>query len=100
MKHYLFTAATGVKTCNQVVSIRAALMTVRYIEIKLSLNADVHGHYPDFKMEIKHDGTDILRIGTSYEYGDPYYPCGICHWEPENLPINKANQIEFNQLKN
>ena len=65
MKHYLFTAATGVKTCNQVVSIRAALMTVRYIEIKLSLNADGHGYYPDFKMEIKHDGGNITILASS-----------------------------------
>lgn len=65
MKHYLFTAATGVKTCNQVVSIRAALMTVRYIEIKLSLNADVHGYYPDFKMEIKHDNGNITILASS-----------------------------------
>lgn len=60
--------------------------------------ADDFNHY--FKLINPADGTDILKIGTSYEYGDPYYPCGICHWEPENLPINKANQIEFNQLKN
>jgi len=65
MKHYLFTAATGVKTCNQVVGIRAALMAVRYIEIKLSLNADVHGYYPDFKIEIKQDGGNITIIAFS-----------------------------------
>lgn len=65
MKHYLFTAATGVKTCNQVVSIRAALMAVRHIEIKLALDADVHGHYPDFRMKIKHDGGNITIIAFS-----------------------------------
>lgn len=65
MKHYLFTAATGVKTCNQVVGIRAALMTVRYIEIKLALDADVHGYYPDFKMEIKHDHGNITILASS-----------------------------------
>ena len=65
MKHYLFTAATGVKTCNQVVGIRAALMAVRSIEIRLSLNADVHGYYPDFKMKIKQDGGNITIIAFS-----------------------------------
>jgi len=65
MKHYLFTAATGVKTCNQVVSIRAALMAVRYIEIKLSLDADVHGYYPDFKIEIKQDSGNITILASS-----------------------------------
>ena len=65
MKHYLFTAATGVKTCSQVVSIRAALMAVRYIEIKLALDADVHGYYPDFKMKIKQDGGNITIIAFS-----------------------------------
>lgn len=65
MKHYLFTAATGVKTCNQVVSIRAALMAVRSIEIMLILNADVHGYYPDFRMKIKHDGRNITILASS-----------------------------------
>ena len=65
MKHYLFTAATGVKTCSQVVSIRAALMAVRHIEIKLALDADVHGHYPDFRIKIKHDGGNITILAFS-----------------------------------
>lgn len=79
MKHYLFTAATGVKTCNQVVSIRAALMTVRYIEIKLSLNADVHGYYPDFKMEIKHDNGNITILASSKGY-NTYEFIDHCMW--------------------
>ena len=79
MKHYLFTAATGVKTCNQVVSIRAALMAVRYIEIKLSLNADVHGYYPDFKMEIKHDGGNITIVAFS-KGNDTYEFIRHCMW--------------------
>ena len=65
MKHYLFTAATSVKTCDQVVAIRAALMAVRYIEIKLALDADVHGYYPDFRMEIKHDHGNITILASS-----------------------------------
>lgn len=65
MKHYLFTAATSVRTCNQVVSIRAALMAVRHIELKLSLDADVHGYYPDFKMRIKRDGGNINIVAFS-----------------------------------
>lgn len=65
MKHYLFTAATGVKTCNQVVGIRAALMAVRHIEIKLALDADVHGYYPDFKIKIKHDYGSITILAFS-----------------------------------
>lgn len=65
MKHYLFTASTSVKTCNQVVAIRAALMAVRYIQIKFSLDADVHGYYPDFKMEIKRDGGNITILASS-----------------------------------
>jgi len=65
MKHYLFTAGTGCKTCNQVVAIRAALMAVRHIEIKLSLDADVHGYYPDFRMEIKHDHGNITILAFS-----------------------------------
>lgn len=65
MKHYLFTAATGVKTCNQVVSIRAALMAVRHIETRLALDADVHGYYPDFKMEIKHESGNITILAFS-----------------------------------
>ena len=65
MKHYLFTASPSVKTCNQVVGIRAALMAVRYIEIKLALDADVHGYYPDFKIKIKQDGGNITIIASS-----------------------------------
>lgn len=79
MKHYLFTAATGVKTCSQVVSIRAALMTVRYIEIKLSLDADVHGYYPDFKMEIKHDHGNITILAFS-KGNDTYEFIRHCMW--------------------
>lgn len=65
MKHYLFTATTKVKTCNLAVNIRAALMAVRHIQMQLSLNADVHGYYPDFKMEIKHDGGNITILASS-----------------------------------
>ena len=61
--------------------------------------ADDFNHY--FKLINPADGTEILKLGTSYEYGDPWYPCGICRWYPENLPINKGNNIELiNQLKN
>lgn len=75
MKHYLFTASTSVKTCNQVIGIRAALMAVRYIQMQLSLNADVHSCYPDFNIEIKHDGGNITIIASSkgsntYEFID------------------------------
>lgn len=62
MKHYLFTASPSVKTCNQVVGIRAALMAVRYIEIKFSLDADIHGYYPDFRIEIKNDTAGNITI--------------------------------------
>jgi len=79
MKHYLFTAATGVKTCNQVVSIRAALMAVRHIEIKLALDADVHGYYPDFKVEIKHDGGNITILAFS-KGNDTYEFINHCMW--------------------
>jgi len=94
MKHYLFTAATGVKTCNRVVSIRAALMAVRYIEIKLSLNADVHGYYPDFKMEIKHDGGNITILASSkgdntYEFIDHCMWFARCMKDYEELLIPK-----------
>lgn len=65
MKHYLFTAATGVKTCSQVVAIRAALMAVRYIQMQLSLDAVVHGYYPDFHLEIRHDGGNITVLASS-----------------------------------
>lgn len=65
MKHYLFTASPSVKTCNQVVSIRAALMAVRYIETKLALDADVHGYYPDFRIKIKHDHGNITILAFS-----------------------------------
>lgn len=92
MKHYLFTAATGVKTCNQVVSIRAALMAVRYIEIKLSLNADVHGYYPDFKIEIKHDSGNITILASSkgnntYEFIDHCMWFARCKRDCEELLI-------------
>ena len=94
MKHYLFTAATGVKTCNQVISIRAALMTVRYIEIKLSLDADVHGYYPDFKMEIKHDGGNITILAFSngsntYEFIDHCMWFASCRVRYQELLIPK-----------
>lgn len=92
MKHYLFTAATGVKTCNQVVGIRAALMAVRYIEIKLSLNADVHGYYPDFKIEIKQDSGNITILASSkgdntYEFIDHCMWFARCKGHYEELLI-------------
>lgn len=65
MKYYLFSAGTSCKTCNQVVSIRAALKAVRYISLRLILDADVHGYYPDFKMEIKRDGGNISILASS-----------------------------------
>lgn len=65
MKHYLFTAATGVKTCNQVVGIRAALMAIRYIQTRISLDGDVHGYYPDFKIRIKRNRGNIAIIASS-----------------------------------
>ena len=33
------------------------------------------------------DNSEILEVGTLTE--DAWYPMGICHWSPENLPINK-----------
>lgn len=94
MKHYLFTAGTGCKTCNQVVSIRAALMAVRHIELKLSLDADVHGYYPDFKMEIKRDGGNITVIAFSkgnhtYEFINHCMWFACCKKEYEELLIPK-----------
>lgn len=68
MKHYLFTAATGIKSCNQVVGIRAALMAVRHIQTKFSFDADVHGYYPDFNIGIKHDGGNIVIV--AFNRGD------------------------------
>ena len=79
MKHYLFTAATGVKTCNQVVSIRAALMAVRHIETRLALDADVHGYYPDFKMEIKHQSGNITIVAFSKD-NNTYEFINHCMW--------------------
>lgn len=94
MKHYLFTAGTSVKTCSQVVAIRAALMAVRYIEIKLSLDADIHGYYPDFKMEIKHDGGNITILASSrgnntYEFIDHCMWFARCRSHYEELLIPK-----------
>lgn len=94
MKHYLFTASTSVKTCNQVVSIRAALMAVRHIEFKLSLDADVHGYYPDFKMEIKRDGGNITILALSkgnhtYEFINHCMWFACCKKECEELLIPK-----------
>lgn len=94
MKHYLFTAATSVKTCSQVVGIRAALMAVRYIEIKLALDADVHGYYPDFKMEIKHDHGNITILASSkgsntYEFIDHCMWFASCRERYQELLIPK-----------
>ena len=92
MKHYLFTASPSVKTCNQVVSIRAALMAVRHIELKLSLDADIHGYYPDFKMEIKRDGGNITILAFSkgnhtYEFINHCMWFAVCKKECEEILI-------------